>query len=163
MVTLQDRMALCRELEPDLHCLLRWATLISGHIGFAARSGTFFLCAILFFRTVAIDTGSDTAVANAMYQLQGTATHRFILFVLGLGLVIYGLFATLCGIHTRTFPTKPRYQGSAQGQSLPESRLPPGGGAMGAEWLRKQLSKPSTSMQVCSKQLSSWYPALGIC
>ena len=142
---------LCRELESDLHYVLLWATLISGHIGFAARSGTFFLVAILFFRTIVTDTGSDTTVANAMHQLEGTAGHRFILFLLGLGLVIYGLFATLCGVYTRAFPTKPRYQGSAEGPSLPESQPPPGVGAMGAEWLRKQLSKPAASMQVGDK------------
>ncbi|KAK9865211.1 hypothetical protein WJX84_004715 [Apatococcus fuscideae] len=136
------------ELESDLHRMLLWATLISGHIGFAARSATFLAVAILFFRTIATNTGSDTAVANAMYQLQGSVSHRIILFLLGLGLIIYGLFATLCGVYTRTFPTKPRCDGSAQSQILPESRSPPGVGAMGAEWLRKQLSKPSTSMQV---------------
>ncbi|KAK9867371.1 hypothetical protein WJX84_004468 [Apatococcus fuscideae] len=137
-----------RELESDLHPVALWATLISGHIGFAARSGTFLLVAILFFRTIFTDTGSETTVANAMYQLQNGAGHRFILFFLGIGLVVYGLFAALCAVHSRAFPTKPRSDSSSLHSSLPETRAPTFGGAMGAEWLRKQMSKPASSMQM---------------
>lgn len=60
----------CRELRPDLPAFWRWVSIIAGHIGFSGRAGTFLLVAILFFRTIGEDTGDETTIANALYQLQ---------------------------------------------------------------------------------------------
>ncbi len=40
--------------------------------------------------------------------MQGNAGGRFALFLLGWGLIVYGLYATMCGLYVRVFPTKPR-------------------------------------------------------
>lgn len=84
------------------------AVFTFGHFGFAGRAGAFLALAILFFK----DAGGVEAdaphnysmVANALQQLQQDRGLRAILMIIGLLLVIYGLFATLSS-WARVFPT----------------------------------------------------------
>ena len=41
-----------------------------------------------------------------LYDRQGSRTGRAGLFIIGTGLIIYGVFATLNGIWVREFPTR---------------------------------------------------------
>ncbi len=66
----QGTVCACRELRPDLNCFVKWVAIVAGHIGFCGRGGTFLLVAILFFRTIGEDTGDETTIANALYQLE---------------------------------------------------------------------------------------------
>ncbi|KAF8067408.1 hypothetical protein HT031_002456 [Scenedesmus sp. PABB004] len=80
----------------------------AGHAGFAGRGGAFLALAVLFLKDA---TGADaphatSMVANALLQLRGSAPLRGVLMVLGLLLVVYGLFASLSA-HARVIPTPP--------------------------------------------------------
>ncbi|TPX58557.1 hypothetical protein SpCBS45565_g07972 [Spizellomyces sp. 'palustris'] len=82
-----------------------------GHIGFTARGLVFLLVAILMFRSAA---GGDEASADKNHTVTGKAVEaltvnwwgRTILVLLGVGLLLYALFA-LSNVYYKIFPTPP--------------------------------------------------------
>lgn len=80
----------------------------TGHLGFAGRGAAFLALAILFFKDVANADNSAphdySMVANALLQLQSNRGLRAVLMIIGILLVIYGLFAVLSS-WARQFPT----------------------------------------------------------
>ncbi|KND03904.1 uncharacterized protein SPPG_01356 [Spizellomyces punctatus DAOM BR117] len=82
-----------------------------GHIGFTARGLVFLLVAILMFRSAA---GGDGASADKNHSVTGKAVEtltgnwwgRTILVLLGVGLLLYALFA-LTNVYYKIFPTPP--------------------------------------------------------
>lgn len=70
--------------------------LAAGHIGFIGRAGVFLFVGILFFRLIAnpdINNSQETTIGNGLAQLQKTRAGRACLFILGLFLIVYGMFA----------------------------------------------------------------------
>lgn len=97
-----------REIKPQLWKTLRWATIISGHIGSAGRGAFFLMVAILMYRSVSDDNlGSkdQNSFGNALSDLRTSKWGRTILFFIGFGLLVYGLYATLVAFVARQFPT----------------------------------------------------------
>lgn len=84
------------------------AVFTIGHLGFAGRAGAFLALAVLFFKDAGgIEDNSPhqySMVANALQQLQENTGLRAILMILGILLILYGLFATLSA-WARVFPT----------------------------------------------------------
>eukprot|EP00743_Colponemidia_sp_Colp-15_P005660 GILK01006085.1.p1 GENE.GILK01006085.1~~GILK01006085.1.p1 ORF type:complete len:362 (-),score=22.15 GILK01006085.1:146-1174(-) len=84
------------DLRQDLKPGFRKAVYVLGHIGFAARAVTFLIVAVLFFRAATGDTeASGEAIGEALHQLTETWWGNGILFLIGLGLLSYALFAAL--------------------------------------------------------------------
>jgi hypothetical protein len=89
---------------------IRIPYLISGRIGFFARAVLFFLVCFLFWNvlfgtSMALNPNQST-VAQAISNIQSTLWGTIIMGCLGIGLIIYGLFAFLC-IFFKIFPTPP--------------------------------------------------------
>lgn len=80
---------------------------ILGHLGFLARAGVFLFVAVLMFRALATPVDSShSTVANALNLLLPTKGGQVTLFAVGLGLIVYGLFAVLNSVY-KYFPTPP--------------------------------------------------------
>jgi len=90
--------------------ILKYPFLIFGHIGFFSRAVLFFLVCFLFWEIllgppIQLDEHQSTA-GQAINSIRGTTWGRIIMGALGLGLVMYGVFAFLC-IFFKIFPTPP--------------------------------------------------------
>ncbi|KAJ3041293.1 hypothetical protein HDV00_009563 [Rhizophlyctis rosea] len=78
-----------------------------GHIGFLARAMVFLLVAILMFRSLTVKTGSNSTVTDkATEVLMSSSWGRALLIILGVGLLLYALFAFM-NIWLKIFPTPP--------------------------------------------------------
>lgn len=87
---------------------LRWFIHGLGYIGFLARALVFILIAALMFRSIKNVTPSDQSVTGkAIDALATTAWGKTVLIILGVGLLIYALFALL-NVWFKIFPTPPR-------------------------------------------------------
>ena len=83
---------------------------ITGHLGFLARAVLFFLVSFLFWKIVLgertfIDPKQAT-VAQAINSIRDTTLGKVIMTALGIGLILYGVFAALC-TYFKIFPTPP--------------------------------------------------------
>ncbi|KAJ1968440.1 hypothetical protein H4R35_006426 [Dimargaris xerosporica] len=93
------------------HTHKRWLKLlvyVAGHIGFLARAGVFLLVAVLVLKS--IDSEVDQThftVGASINQLRHNKAGKACLWLLGLGLVVYGLFA-ISNSYFKYFPTRPR-------------------------------------------------------
>jgi len=99
-----------RDLLPkdQMNKLERWIVYGTGHVGFFFRGVAFLLMAVLLFRAVDHDVEDDSdPLAEALNQLQESGGGKFFLGLIGLGLLIYGVFATL-NTHYKVFPTVTR-------------------------------------------------------
>ncbi|KAI9228817.1 MAG: hypothetical protein DHS80DRAFT_4866, partial [Piptocephalis tieghemiana] len=87
---------------------IRHTIHIMGRIGFLARAGTFLAVAVMMFKslnsTPQILVGGSYTVATAFDQFLVSTAGKVILFILGIGLIIYGLFA-VGNAYFKYFPT----------------------------------------------------------
>lgn len=86
------------------------AFFFTGHIGFLARALLFFLVCLLFWKvllsnTILLDPKQST-VAQAINALRDNKWGEILMATLGIGLIIYGLFASMC-TYFKIFPTPP--------------------------------------------------------
>ncbi|KAJ3033580.1 hypothetical protein HK097_004793 [Rhizophlyctis rosea] len=85
----------------------RWFVFTIGHIGFFARGMVFLLVAIMMFRSLTVPTGSNSTVTDKATEILLEETWgKVLLILLGVGLLLYSLFALL-NIHLKIFPTPP--------------------------------------------------------
>ncbi|KAJ1912431.1 hypothetical protein IWQ60_009663 [Tieghemiomyces parasiticus] len=109
------RLSICR----------RWVRILLrtlGHIGFLARAGVFLCVAVLFIRSIDNDVDQlHFTVGASINQLSTTSAGRFCLWILGLGLVVYGLFA-VSNSYFKYFPTKPRNEAFPYNQDRHQHR-----------------------------------------
>ena len=90
--------------------MVKYPFLISGHIGFLSRAVLFFFVCFLFWKIllsegVFVDPKQST-VAQAINIIREYLWGKIIMTVLGIGLIIYGIFAILC-MYFKIFPTPP--------------------------------------------------------
>jgi cytoskeletal protein RodZ len=113
--------------------------------------------AVLFLKDAGGADGVDhsgSMVANALTQLQGNRGLRAVLMVVGLLLVVYGLFAVLSAF-TRHFPTQPPSRRKAhstaelgeQQQQQPEAEEQEqhSDSTQGRQWPRSQTARGGSS------------------
>lgn len=96
-----------KDYRSDLPPKVMKVVFTIGHFGFAGRAGAFLAMAVLFFKDasgVNDNPHQYSMVANALIQLQENRGLRAILMIIGILLIIYGLFATLSA-WARIFPT----------------------------------------------------------
>lgn len=90
--------------------ILKYPFLIAGHIGFAARAILFFLVCFFFWKVLIGDNFTleerQSSVAQAINNVRSETLGKLIMAILGLGLLMYGLFAALC-TYFKIFPTPP--------------------------------------------------------
>ncbi|KAI7864036.1 hypothetical protein BDF14DRAFT_1838198 [Spinellus fusiger] len=89
----------------------RWEALIvhtAGRIGFIARAAVFCTMSGFFWDSLAKrnESGRQNMIAAALSKLAATQGGRFFMMLLGIGLVIYALFA-ISNAHYKYFPTPP--------------------------------------------------------
>ncbi|KAJ3147689.1 hypothetical protein HDU86_007938, partial [Geranomyces michiganensis] len=85
-----------------------------GRIGFAARGFLFLLVAVLMFRALVPDDSATDDVSNPNHSVTGKAVSalankawgKTILIIIGIGLLIYAVFALL-NVYYKIFPTPP--------------------------------------------------------
>ncbi|KAK9830232.1 hypothetical protein WJX72_010471 [[Myrmecia] bisecta] len=95
------------DLREDMPSWLRWFTYVTGFIGILARGAVFLFTAILFFRQIGNAVGDGkTVVGDALESMRDSPGGQVGLFILGLGLIIYGGFAVLMA-YVRIFPSPP--------------------------------------------------------
>lgn len=86
--------------------------LICGHIGFFSRAVLFFLVCFLFWKVLLGDPGSlfldphQSTVGQAINSIRNSVWGVIVMTALGIGLIIYGLFAVMC-MFFKIFPTPP--------------------------------------------------------
>lgn len=111
--TFRHEAQFCQELDPAMtaqHPRLTFFVKALGRVGFAGRAVLFMLISVLYWKAVAgslsredyESTGSN--MARALRTLHGSAAGRGFLFVLGVALLLYGIFA-LANVRMRSFPT----------------------------------------------------------
>ncbi|RUS33138.1 hypothetical protein BC938DRAFT_472905 [Jimgerdemannia flammicorona] len=90
-----------------------------GHAGFLARAGVSLFVAVLMFRALAAPVDSThSTVANALNVLLPTTSGKVFMFVLEVGLILFGLFAILDSAY-KYFPMPPpsrEQDGSLEGE-----------------------------------------------
>jgi hypothetical protein len=95
--------------EPDFP--RKWeATLVhvAGRIGFLARAAVFCLVSAFMWKTLKtpVPSGNVSVVAKSISELNTSGGGKFFLVLVGVGLVIYGVFA-IANAHYKYFPTPP--------------------------------------------------------
>jgi hypothetical protein len=90
--------------------IIKYPFLAFGHIGFLARAVLFFLVCFLFWKIlfgsfIYLDQYQST-VGQAINSIRGTSWGRNIMRTLGIGLIMYAVFAFMC-IYFKIFPTPP--------------------------------------------------------
>ncbi|RKP39880.1 hypothetical protein BJ085DRAFT_1860, partial [Dimargaris cristalligena] len=86
---------------------VRYLVRTAGHIGFLARAGVFLCVAVLVIRSISDDVDQDHfTVGASINQLATTSAGKFCLWLLGLGLIVYSLFA-ISNSYFKYFPTRP--------------------------------------------------------
>ena len=88
---------------------IRYPIFATGHLGFAGRGAAFLSLAVLFLKDASSGDESNapheaSMVANALSQLNSSGL-RALLFIVGVLLVVYGLFAVLSALYARVYPT----------------------------------------------------------
>jgi len=102
--------------------IVKYPFLISGHVGFFSRAVFFFLVCFLFWQIIFgnqlnLDPTQST-VAQAINNIRDTVWGRLVMAALGIGLMVYGLFAFAC-IYFKIFPTPP----PSQNTTLPDENV----------------------------------------
>lgn len=103
-------------LDSRYGIFVKYQFLVCGHLGFFARSVLFFLVCFLFWEVlVGRPLQLDVHQSTVGQAINGIRTHlwgRIIMGALGIGLILYGLFAFMC-IYFKIFPTPPPSQNSS--------------------------------------------------
>ncbi|KAJ1951713.1 hypothetical protein IWQ62_006388, partial [Dispira parvispora] len=95
----------------------RWERIlirVAGHIGFLARAGVFLCVAVLVLRMARDDDDDEVSndhstIGDSINQLVKAPAGRFLMWLLGLGLIVYALYA-ISNAYYKYFPTRPRHQ-----------------------------------------------------
>lgn len=95
------------EFKEDLNKWIYWIMVLTGEVGFFARSIVFALVAYAFVAFLVNDPPANVSnyLALGFQTLQHTNVERILLGILGVLLVIYSLFL-LISIYARRFPTQ---------------------------------------------------------
>lgn len=111
--TLRPHAQFCQELDPAVvaaHPSAAAVVKVMGRVGFAGRATLFMLVSVLFWKalsgTLSDDESASTGsnMARALRSLHGSGAGRAFLFVLGIALLDYAMFAT-ANVWMRSFPT----------------------------------------------------------
>lgn len=98
-----------RELRlKELRPWVKWTVLTAGHLGQLGRFGLFLMVSIFMWRSLEGANTNDkhqNTIGAALSSLQSSHWGRSILFIIGFGLIIYGLFATMNAYPAKIFPT----------------------------------------------------------
>ncbi|RUP42398.1 hypothetical protein BC936DRAFT_138267 [Jimgerdemannia flammicorona] len=108
------------------HPIIKYGIYTLGHAGFLARAGVFLFVAVLMFHALAVPVDSThSTVANALNFLLPTTAGKVLMFMLGIGLIFFGLFAILNSAY-KYFPTPPpsREQDRSREGEEEEARKP---------------------------------------
>ncbi|KAJ1653501.1 hypothetical protein IWQ61_006385 [Dispira simplex] len=103
--------------ELRLHKAHRWERIlirIAGQIGFLARAGVFLCVAVLVFRMAKNDDDDEVSndhstIGDSINQLIKAPAGRVLMWLLGIGLIVYALYA-ISNAYYKYFPTRPRHQ-----------------------------------------------------
>ncbi|CAO3684005.1 unnamed protein product [Umbelopsis ramanniana] len=129
--------------EPDYP--RKWEALIvhiAGRIGFLARAGVFCLVSAFMWKTLKdpIPSGNVSVVAKSISSLNTNGGGKFFLVILGVGLVIYGVFA-ISNAHYKYFPTPPPNRTPERDVELGEHGVDPDRDPQGAEEEEQRMKK----------------------
>jgi hypothetical protein len=99
-----------RELRlKELRPWVKWLVLTAGHVGQLGRFGLFLLVSILMWRALegkgTSNNQDQNTIGRALSQLQSSHWGQAVLFLIGFGLIVYGLFAVLNSYPAKIFPT----------------------------------------------------------
>ncbi|KAJ3017687.1 hypothetical protein HKX48_003426 [Thoreauomyces humboldtii] len=85
----------------------RFALFFLGHVGYLGRAGLFVFVSVLMFRALVHPVNqTGDPIADGISQLLEKESGRPVMWIIGLCLVMYGLFCELCTYY-RNFPTPP--------------------------------------------------------
>lgn len=89
----------------------KYLFLVLGHVGFIGRGSVFLLLTIFFFKVLFSDEidfdESQSTMAQALNNIKDTLIGTIVLYVIGISLILYGLFAVL-NVYYKVFPTVTR-------------------------------------------------------
>lgn len=132
-----------RTSEPDFP--RKWeANLvhITGRIGFIARGGVFCLVSAFMWKTLKTPepSGSVSVVAKSISELNTNPGGKFLLVLLGVGLVIYGVFA-IANAYYKYFPTPPPTRSPERGIEVGEDGIDPDRDPQAAEEEQRRIKQ----------------------
>lgn len=98
------------KLNTKVGKLIRYPFLIAGHLGHFGRAVLFFLVSFLFWKILLGDIifldPKQSTIAQAINSLRENVIGTVIMAILGICLIMYGIYALIC-IYLKIFPTPP--------------------------------------------------------
>ncbi|CAM0136135.1 unnamed protein product [Umbelopsis sp. WA50703] len=115
---------------------------IAGRIGFLARGGVFCLVSAFMWKTLKDPqpSGNVSVVAKSISELNTNGGGKFFLVLLGVGLVIYGVFA-IANAYYKYFPTPPPSRNPERGIETGEGQYDPDRNPQEAAEEEKKIKK----------------------
>lgn len=143
-----------RTSEPDFP--RKWEAKIvhiAGRIGFIARAGVFCLVSAFMWKTLKtpVPSGNVSAVAKSISELNTNPGGKFLLVLLGVGLVIYGAFA-ISNAYYKYFPTPPPTRSPMRDVEVGETGIDPDRQPQAAEEEQRRIDGERKQQKKEAKQ-----------